>query len=255
MAQESHQPLVSVVIPAYNEAERIVPGLKQILEHVARTGLDCEILLVDDGSRDGTAEVVRRELGGQVPLEVLRQEPNQGKAAAVRRGMLAGRGRYVGYADADMSTPFAEIDRCLQALEAGADIAIGSRAMHDSNIQVHQPWYRQLAGKSFGAYTRLVLLPGIADSQCGFKFFRREVAQDLFTRQRLAGWAFDAELLYLARRRGYSVAQIPVRWINDPNTKVNMLRAGPRMLLDILRVRALHRGLPTAPGRREDRTP
>ena len=242
MAQETKQPLVSVVIPAYNEAERIRPGLRQILEHVARTGLDCEIVLVDDGSRDGTAEVVRGELEGHLPLQILRQEPNQGKAAAVKRGILAGRGRYVGFADADMSTPFAEIERCLQALEAGADVAIGSRAMHDSDIQVHQPWYRQWAGQAFGAYTRLILLPGIADSQCGFKFFRREVAQDLCTNQRLAGWAFDAELLYLAQRRGYTIAQIPVHWINDPNTKVNMLRAGPRMLLDVLRVRALHRG-------------
>jgi dolichyl-phosphate beta-glucosyltransferase len=250
MAQETKQPLVSVVIPAYNEAERIRPGLRQILEHVARTGLDCEIVLVDDGSRDGTAEVVRGELEGHLPLQVLRQEPNQGKAAAVKRGMLAGRGRYVGFADADMSTPFAEIDRCLQALEEGADVAIGSRAMHGSDIQVHQPWYRQWAGRAFGAYTRLLLLPGISDSQCGFKFFRREVAQDLCTHQRLAGWAFDAELLYVAQRRGYTIAQIPVHWINDPNTKVNMLRAGPRMLLDVLRVRSLHRGLG-----REGRTP
>jgi dolichyl-phosphate beta-glucosyltransferase len=233
--------LVSVVIPAYNEAARIAPGLEQILQHVERTGLDCEIVLVDDGSRDGTAELVRRTLEGRLPLQILRQEPNQGKAAAVKRGILAARGRFVGYADADMSTPFSEIDRFVQALSAGAEVAIGSRAMHESHLEKRQPWYRALAGRAFGAYTRLVLLPGITDSQCGFKFFRREAAQELFTRQRLSGWAFDAELLYLARRLGYRVEQIPVRWINDPNTKVNMLQAGPRMLLDVLRVRMMHR--------------
>lgn len=246
---ESASPLVSVVIPAYNEAERIGPGLEQILEHVERTRLDCEVILVDDGSHDHTAEVVRQRLEGRVPLTILRQEPNQGKAAAVKRGILAARGRYVGFVDADMSTPFAEIDRCLAALETSAEVAIGSRALRDSDIERRQPWYRALAGRAFGAYTRLFLLPGISDSQCGFKFFRYEVAQDLFRRQRLSGWAFDAELLYLAQRLGYQIAQIPVHWINDPNTKVSMLRAGPRMLLDVLRVRRLHRGL-----RREDRS-
>lgn len=247
---EDHQPLLSVVIPAYNEAARIGPGLQQILAHVAKTGLDCEIVLVDDGSRDGTADVVRAALEGKLALQVLRQEPNQGKAAAVKRGILAAHGRYVGYADADMSTPFAEIDRFLEALAGEYDLAIGSRALHESQLVRRQPWYRAWAGKAFGAFTRLVLLPGIADSQCGFKFFRREVAQDLFPRQRLSGWAFDAELLYLARRLGYQVAQIPVKWINDPNTKVSMLRAGPRMLLDVLRVRFLHRGLAPNPQRR-----
>jgi dolichyl-phosphate beta-glucosyltransferase len=241
---DSAQPLVSVVIPAYNEARRLAPGLDEILEHARRTGLDLEVVLVDDGSLDDTSEVVRRRLEGRLPLQILRQEPNLGKAAAVKRGILAARGRYVGYADADMSTPFAEIDRLLEALSGEADVAIGSRALRESDIQVHQPWYRALAGRAFGAFTRLVLLPGISDSQCGFKFFRREVAQDLFTRQQLSGWAFDVELLYLAQRLGYRIAQIPVRWINDPNTKVSMLRAGPRMLLDVLRVRSLHRGLP-----------
>ena len=237
------QPLVSVVIPAYNEASRIARGLDEILEHAQSTGLDLEVVLVDDGSVDDTSEVVRRRLEGLLPLQILRQEPNQGKAAAVKRGILAARGRYVGYADADMSTPFAELDRFLEVLSGDADVAIGSRALRESDIQVRQPWYRALAGRAFGAFTRLVLLPGISDSQCGFKFFRREVAQDLFTRQQLSGWAFDAELLYLARRLSYRIAQIPVRWTNDPNTKVSMLRAGPRMLLDVLRVRSIHCGL------------
>lgn len=238
-----HEPLVSVVIPAYNEAARIKPGLEQILQHVRATGLDCEIILVDDGSSDDTAEVVRRHLHGALPLRILRQDPNQGKAAAVKRGILSASGHFVGYADADMSTPFGEIDRFLQALANGADVAIGSRSMTGADVQVRQPLPRALAGKLFGAFTRLVLLPGISDSQCGFKFFRREVAHDLFTRQRLTGWAFDAELLFLALRLGYRIVQIPVRWINDPHTKVRMLTAGPRMVLDILRIRWLHRRL------------
>ena len=236
-----HTPLVSVVIPAYNEAERLRPGLEQILRHAAETGLDLEVVLADDGSTDGTAGVARRALAGRVPLQVVRLEPNQGKASAVTRGVLAARGRYVGFADADMSTPFVEIDRFLQALEAGADVAIGSRSMPGADVQVKQPAHRALAGKLFGLYTRLLLLPGIYDSQCGFKFFRREVARDLFPRLRLTGWAFDAELLYLAQRLGYRVAQLPVCWINDPHSKVRMLRAGLRMALDVLRIRRLHR--------------
>ena len=140
-----------------------------------------------------------------------------------------------------MSTPFEEIDRFLQALADGEDVAIGSRSMSGSDVEIRQPLHRAIAGKLFGAFTRLVLLPGISDSQCGFKFFRREVAQDLFTRQRLTGWAFDAELLFLAQRLGYSIVQIPVRWLNDPNTKVRMLSAGPKMLADVLRIRWMHR--------------
>jgi dolichyl-phosphate beta-glucosyltransferase len=243
-------PLVSVVIPAYNEAQRLRPGLEQILRHRELTGLDLEVVIVDDGSTDGTAEVASQHLQGRVPLRVLRQPENRGKAAAVRRGMLAAEGRYVGYVDADMSTPFSHIDDMLEAL-ATADLAIGSRALRDSDVIVRQPWYRSLAGRLFGWWTRTFLLPGIADSQCGFKFFHRDAAQDLFARQQLEGWAFDAEILYLARVLGYSVAQVPVRWVNDPNTKVRMLTAGPRMALDILRIRHLHRSVRRGGGRGE----
>jgi dolichyl-phosphate beta-glucosyltransferase len=157
--------------------------------------------------------------------------------------MLEARGDCVLFSDADLSTPIEEADRLVAEIEAGADIAIGSRGMHESHVEVHQPWWREKAGKLFGLLTRVIALPGIADSQCGFKCFRREAAQAVFPRQTLSGWAFDVELLFIARKLGFEIAQVPVAWYNDPNTKVHMLTDGPKMIADMVRVRWRHRGL------------
>jgi len=239
---QPQQPEISVVIPAYNEAEGIQAALEQVAAYFQSREVIGEIVVVDDGSTDGMAR-----LAGQasVPavVRVLVNEQNRGKGYSVRRGILSARGHYVGFADADMATPIDQLDKVRQALESGADVVIGSRALPDSQIAKHQPWWRESAGKLFGSFVRTVLLPGIADSQCGFKFFTAAAAQAIFQRQQLKGWAFDVELLYIARRLGYNIVQVPVRWIDEPHSRVRMLRDGPQVVLDVLRIRWIHRGL------------
>ena len=242
MNDELEQPELSVVIPAYNEAEGIQAALEQVAAYFRSRAIAGEIVVVDDGSTDGTAR-----LAGQasvpVSLRVLVNEQNRGKGYSVRRGILSARGRYVGFADADMATPIDQLDKVRQALESGTDVVIGSRALPDSQIAKHQPWWRERAGKLFGSFVRTVLLPGIPDSQCGFKFFTATAAEAIFTRQRLAGWAFDVELLYIARRLGYNIVQVPVRWIDEPHSRVRMLRDGPQVVADVLRIHRMHRSL------------
>jgi dolichyl-phosphate beta-glucosyltransferase len=234
---------LTFVIPAYNEVGRIGPGLATLLDYVASKPFAADLILVDDNSRDGTAQYVEERVGGRLPLTILRNEPNRGKGHSVRRGMLAATGEYVMFCDADFSTPIAETDKLLDALDRGADVAIGSRGMKDSQVTTHQPKWREIPGKLFGLMVRALALPGIRDSQCGFKFFRREAAQEIFSRVQLERWAFDVEVLYIARRLGYRTAEVPIRWINDPNTKVRLLVDGPRMVRDIMTVKRRHRDL------------
>jgi len=237
---ELGQPELSVVIPAYNEAEGIQASLEQVAAYFRSRAIAGEIIVVDDGSTDGTAELAST---APASVRVMVNGQNKGKGYSVRRGILSARGRYVGFADADMATPIDQLDKVRRAFKSGADVIIGSRALPESQIAKHQPWWRERAGKLFGSFVRTVLLPGIADSQCGFKFFSAAAAQAIFTRQRLTGWAFDVELLYLARRLGYNIVQVPVRWIDEPHSRVRMLRDGLKMVFDVLRIRRIHRGL------------
>jgi len=243
MIDQSASPYLSLVIPAYNEALRLRPTLEKIVAYMRARDFAVELVIVDDGSSDGTGDLARELLEGQVTYRLLRNEPNRGKALSVRRGMLEGRGQVVLFSDADLSTPIEEADKLLAEIRAGADVAIASRQLPGSNLTVHQPWYREIGGKAFGKLNQLILLPGIPDSQCGFKAFTREAAHRLLAHQKLTGWAFDAELLYIARKLGMKIAQVPVTWINDPNSKVKMLTDGVKMVQDLLRVKRLHRDL------------
>lgn len=241
---EPNEPIyLSLIIPAYNEALRLPPTLTRVVEYLRAQPYTTELILVDDGSSDGTGEVAEAALR-ELPLHrIVRNEPNRGKALSVKRGLLEGRGKYLLFSDADLSTPIEEAEKLLAELEAGADVAIASRQLPGSILTVHQPWYREFAGKMFGWINQIVLLPGIPDSQCGFKAFRREAAHEILSHQKLSGWAFDAELMFIARKLGLKIAQVPVTWTNDPNSKVKMLRDGFKMVMDLFRIRRLHRRL------------
>ena len=228
---------LTMIIPAYNEAKRLGPSLEKIIPYALGSELAVDLLIVDDGSSDGTVDVAREIVGERVPLRVVTNNPNRGKGFSVRRGLLEATGDCVLFSDADLSTPIEDADRLLAAIDGGADVAIGSRGMHGSHISRHQPWWREKAGRLFGLLVRTFILPGIRDSQCGFKCFRLEAARRIAPLLTLDGGAFDVELLLVARRLGYEIAQVPVEWRNDPDTKVRMLRDGPKMLADMLRAR------------------
>jgi glycosyltransferase involved in cell wall biosynthesis len=229
-------PDVSVIIPAYNEEKRLPPTLARIEEYLAARRFSSEILVVDDGSRDRTAQVVEDWQGRMAGLRLVSNGGNRGKGYSVRHGMLEAQGNIALFTDADLSAPIEEADKLLAALDI-CDVAIGSRAMNRSVIEVHQSERRELAGRSFNWAVRALMGVAFADTQCGFKAFRRERTRILFEQQRIERFGFDPELLYLARRHGLSVVEVPVRWAHDPATRVNVLGDGLRMVGDLAVIR------------------
>lgn len=229
---------LSVIIPAYNEAVRLGPTLAEIERYLAGRGESYEILVVDDGSRDDTSGVARR-----FAVTVLRQDPNQGKGAALRRGVLASRGERILLCDADLSTPIAELAR-LEPRLAEAEVVVGSRGVADSRVAVRQPWYRETMGRVFNLLVRLLAVRGIHDTQCGFKLLRGDLARALFARLTVTRFAYDVELLWLARRAGHRVVEVGVEWHNSTDTRVHAIRDSSRMLLDLVRMRLRHLGRP-----------
>jgi len=234
----SHVPDLSVVIPAYNESPRIGATLDAALAYFEQSHTRGEVLAVDDGSRDGTAEAVARYAETHPAVRLLRNGSNRGKGYTVRHGVLEARGAVVLFCDADGSTPMTEASKLLAAIEAdAADIAIGSRALPGSDLARPQPGFRRAMGWAFRNLVRAIVLRGFRDTQCGFKAFRREAAHDVFRRQTLDGFAFDVEVLFIARRRGCRVVEVPVRWLDDRDSRVRPGRDSARMLADLLRIR------------------
>ena len=235
----SNSPELSIVIPAYNEADRILPFLRQITDYCAQRRRSYEVLVVDDGSTDGTSAVVKSYAQVHRAVRVLRSPRCQGKGAAVRHGMQSAAGNLQLFADADGATPIQELGRLEKAMVEGADMAIGSRALAARlpEFAVHARLYRSVLGTLFNAVVQRSGIPGIADTQCGFKLFRRSVAQELFSYASINGFGFDLELLYLAQRRGYRIAEVPVNWSDQPGSKVRVLRDGLRMLRDLAVIR------------------
>ena len=231
------EPRWSVVIPAFNEAIRLPRYLEDIAAYLGSRGEPWEVIVVDDGSTDGTAEVARTVAARYSEVRLLRQPVNGGKGAAVRSGMLAARGAWRLFADADGATPIAELKRLEAALSAGADVAIGSRAIAAPGVVVRARRHRVAAGRIFNALAERLGLAGIHDSQCGFTAFTAAAAADLFSRLATAGFGFDVELLLRARARGWRVVEVAVNWEDQPASKVGVLKDGPRMLWQMLGAR------------------
>lgn len=228
------EPFLSVVIPAYNEAARIVPTLERVTAYLRQQGYSWEVVVVDDGSSDATAERVERFDGGAA-VRLLSVE-HGGKGWAVRHGMLQVKGSYRFLCDADLSMPIEELGRFLPPVLEGYDIAIGSREAPGAR-RFAEPAYRHLMGRGFNLLVRWLAVRGFADTQCGFKCFRGPVAEELFGRQRLDGFGFDVELLFLARRAGYTVVEVPIDWHFNAASKVRPVRDTLAMLRDIAAVR------------------
>ena len=233
---------LSVVIPSYNEGKRIGPTLDRAVEYLTATCERFEILVVNDGSTDDTVAVASQHLAGVENARVLENPGNRGKGYSVKHGMLEATGDWVLFSDADLSTPIEEVEK-LAERAAQAQVIFGSRGMSRSEILERQPIYRETMGRIFNLMVQAIALPGIHDSQCGFKLFRKDAAQSVFSRTTIDGFGFDVEALYIARRLGWSLGEVPVRWVNDPATTVNAVVDRSRMAADLFRVRLRHRGL------------
>lgn len=234
---------LSIVIPAYNEADRLPQSLARVLAWMTDADVQGEVIVVDDGSRDNTAALAEALAATEPRLSVLRQPENRGKGAAVRRGVEVSREAWVLFTDADLSTPIEDVARLARAADAGAEVIIGSRDVSESDIEQHQPWYREAMGRTFNRIVQTLAVPGLKDTQCGFKLFSREAARRCFGHMVIERFAFDVEVLFLARRFGYTVAEVGVRWRNDERSTVDPLRDSTRMFFDVLRIRMHHRGL------------
>ncbi len=230
-------PALSVVIPCYNEEQRLPRTIEQVERFLDGRHASYELILVDDGSVDGTREVMNAAADRNRSVRIEALPHNRGKGRALALGVQAARGRRILLSDADLSTPIEELDKLESALKNGAGIAIGSRALRGSRVEVSQPLYRVVMGKGFNLIVQAALLPGIWDTQCGFKLFRADVAHRVFAGLVTDGFGFDPEVLYRARRQGVKIAEIPVVWRNSAPTKVSALRSSLDMLKHVLRIR------------------
>lgn len=230
-------PDLSIVIPAYNEAERIGPTLEAISSNLKRTNANYEIIVVNDGSTDATEEIVRGCAKTDPRVRLVGYRPNRGKGYAVRTGMLEARADNVLFSDADLATPIEDLEKLQRVARDGCEVVIGSRALKESIIIGWRPWYRELSGKVFNRIIRLLAVPDIRDTQCGFKYFTAGSAAKIFSTTRLDGFGFDVEALYLARKFGYNIAEIGVHWQNSPATKVSVIKHTLPMLIEVVKVR------------------
>lgn len=230
-------PDYSIVIPAYNEGTRLGPTLEKVLAFVHAQRWNAEVIVVNDGSRDNTADIVREFAAKDAALHLVENPGNRGKGYSVRNGMLHAQGKIVLFSDADLSSPIEEAPKLLQALEDGADIAMGSRWLRAETQTQRQPLHRQLFGRIFNVLLRLTLGLHFADTQCGFKAFKRTAVQAIFPLQRIERWGFDPEILFLARKFGFNVKEVAVAWGHSGETRIHPVIDGAKMFQEMLRIR------------------
>ncbi len=243
----SSEPMLSIVVPAYNEEARIGNSLKRMLAYFDAQPYSYEILVVSDGSSDKTEEIVQHIAARRTQLQLLTYADNRGKGYAVRFGMLRARGERILFSDADLATPIEEVEKLLAKLNEGYEIAIGSRDVAGSELIKRQSLAREFGGKSFNKLVQMLAVPGIHDTQCGFKLFTRPAALSIFGRAQVDHFAFDVEVLYLAMRVfGYRIAEVPVRWQHIEGSKVRFARDAYRMLKTVFRIRLTHYDPPSS---------
>lgn len=228
---------LSLVIPAYNEETRILSPLQEAQKYLDESNLTYEIIVVDDGSSDNTCKVITDNFPN---VRLIRQDNNKGKGAAVRRGMLEAKGEICLFSDADFSTPIYELQKVLKTIPEKAEIFVGSRALDYSMIKEHQPWHREFMGKTYNKFVQAIVLKGIKDTQCGFKAFTKEAAVNVFSSSKIDGFGFDIEALYLARKMGYTLAEVPVEWYNDERSTVSPIKDSLRMFFELFKIKRLH---------------
>lgn len=228
-------PFLSIIIPAHNEAKRLPDTLEQVFGFLEKQTFTAEVLVVENGSNDKTFEIAQGFVAQHASLRVIHSD-QRGKGLAIQRGVAEAYGEYVFLCDADLSMPIEEITKFLPPQLTNADIAIGSREAPGA-VRYHEPYYRHFTGRIFNTLIRLLVLPTLQDTQCGFKCIRAEVARDIFRYQTLTGWAFDVELLYIARHHRYQIVEIPIHWYFNADSKISVLRDSLRMFLDLLLIR------------------
>ncbi|MGO9209700.1 MAG: dolichyl-phosphate beta-glucosyltransferase [Terriglobales bacterium] len=227
----------SIVIPAYNEGQRLEATLEKVLAYVAEMGRTAEVIVVDDGSRDSTPEIVRQWARRNPIVRLVENPGNRGKGYSVRHGMMEAGGDLLLFTDADLSSPIREAEKLIAAIQQGADIAIGSRWLQAELQTERQPVYRQFFGRVFNLLLQIMLSLRFRDTQCGLKAFTRRAVQATFPRQRIERWGFDPEILFLANKAGMVTAEVPVEWAHDQRSKIHPIPDGLKMLLDVLRIR------------------
>jgi dolichyl-phosphate beta-glucosyltransferase len=235
--------LLTIVIPAFNEDRRLGPTLVRIRQYAQQSGLRCEIIIVNDGSTDATAQIVREFDPGPLTLHLLEHPACRGKGFSVRKGVLAATGDSVLICDADLSAPIEELDKLQPWLAEGHDVVIGSRDLPDSRLDPPQPWLRRMMAYAFRALRRRLLLPALRDTQCGFKLFRYSAARDVFSRQTVDGWLFDCEVLGVADRLGYRIKEVGIIWCNHPHSRVRPLREAFAAVPTLLAIRRRLKGI------------
>jgi len=232
-----NNPFISIVIPAFNEEKRILPTLELVDNYLSRQDYKSEIIVVDDGSSDNTVDIVKAFIQDNKSINILLNGKNRGKGFSVKNGILSAKGEYIFFTDADLSTPIEEIEKCLPFLKQENDIVIGSRGLVDSEIVVHQPWYRELMGKTFNVFVSSILMKGITDTQCGFKGFKKETVKPIFDNCLVEGFSFDVEIIYLAKKNGFIIKEIPVKWTNSELSKVSPLKHSIQMFVDLIKIK------------------